>query len=208
MSPTNKTPSPESLSAMIDSIKVFFSDHEHEFDKADKRIVESFPSKARILEDMDDSERDVMYRSVRHLWVKMTGKEPEFESVGSSDKYLDGAYWMLPGGVLIAGYNHYMAARDNKFFICSMLDINPLIFEKLLLAGDVNGAIGIIVARGGVRVLINRGKKEVVMQTNEASWPWVKGKLDKMYHKNKFAKVVDMKQPYEGWESGVTIKVK
>ena len=202
----NKAPPPESLSAMIDSLRVFFADHESQFGKAEKRIVDNFPTKSRI-DEMSEAEQDVVYRSVRHLWKEMSGKEPEFESVGSEDKHLDGAYWMLPGGVLVSGFNHFMAARDNRMLVCSMLDINPLVFEKLISSKDVNGVIGLVIARGGVRVLISRDKHEVVMQTNESSWPWVKGKLEKMYHKNKFAKVVDLKQPYEGWKSGITIKV-
>jgi len=156
---------------------------------------------------MDDSQRDVLYRSVRHIWKGMTGNEPEFASEHSDSKDLDGSYWMMPGGVLITGFNHFQAAKENRILVCSILNINPLVFEKLLASGDTGEVINLIIARGGVRTLISREKSEVVMQTSEASWPWVKDKLEKMYHKNKIAKVLDLSKPYDGWTSGVTIRV-
>lgn len=203
----NKAPYPDALASMVDAIKVFYADHPQEFDAKDKKLIDSLATRTRIVEDMSDADRDVMYRGVKHLWVKMTGGNPEFESGGGDAKHLNGAYWMLPGGALLAGFNHFQAAKENKFLICSMLDINPIVFEKLLSAGDPHEVIGLVLARGGVRTLIDRANHKVVMQTNEESFPWVKGKLEKMYHKNKFIKIVDLSKPYVGWESGVLMQV-
>jgi hypothetical protein len=91
--------------------------------------------------------------------------------------------------------------------ICSLLDINPIVFEQMLSRQNTSDVIALIVTRGGIRTLIDRQKSEVIMQTNEESWPWVKEKLEKMYHKNKIAKVIDLSVPYTGWESGVTIRI-
>lgn len=203
-----QTPEVEVLAAMADSIRVYFADHQGSFDKADTRLVESLPSRSRIMEDMDESQRDVMYRSLRHLWTRMSGSEPQFESRNPDATDLDGAYWMMPGGVLLAGFNHFQIAKENRILVCSILNINPLVFEQLLASGGVDEIIGLVISRGGIRVLIDRSKSEVVMQTNEESWPWVKDKLERMWHKHKVAKVLDMSQPYEGWKSGVTLLVK
>jgi len=204
---SNKSPEPEMISAMIDSIKVYYADHEDTFSSSEKRIIENFPSKSRILNDMDNAQRDVVYRSVKHFWKQITGQEPDFALDNRDAVNLDGSYWMMPGGVLLAGFNHFQAAKENRILVCSILNINPLVFEKLLASGDTGEVINLIIARGGVRTLINREKNEVVMQTSEASWPWVKDKLERMYHKNKIAKVVDLSKPYEGWTSGVTIRI-
>lgn len=202
----NMTPAPEVLVAMVDSILIFNEDHGESFDDADKRLIENLPSKNYILREMNDAQMDILYRSMRHLWQKMTGKDPEFESSNPDAVNIDGSYWMMPGGVLLAGFNHFQAAKENKLLICSILDINTFVFEKMLASGDTGDIISLILARGGVRVLINREKNEVVMQTSESSWPWVKNKLERMYHKSKIAKVIDLSRPYEGWTSGVTIR--
>jgi hypothetical protein len=204
----NKAPDIEALVAMVDSIRIFSEDNGDLLSDSENKLVENMPSKNYILYKMNDAERDVLYRSVRHIWQKITGKDPEFESTNQDAVNLDGVYWMLPGGVIISGFNHFQTAKENKLLICSLLNINTMVFEKLLASGNPNEIISLILARGGVRTLINREKSEVVMQTNESSWPWVKQKLEKMYHKNKTAKVVDLSRPYQGWQSGVTIKIK
>lgn len=202
----NDAPNPEALAAMIDSIKIFTEDHDQSLSPSEKKIVDNFPSKRRVLDDMDDAQRNILYRSVRHIWKTMTGREPEFESVNKDAAHLNGAYWMMPGGILLSGFNHFQIAKENKFLVCSLLNINPLVFEKMLATGDTGDVIMLILARGGVRTLINRDKQEVVMQTNEESWPWAKEKLEKMYHLDKVVKIIDLSQPYEGWKSGVTIR--
>jgi len=206
--PGNDMPSPEALAAMVDAIRVFRDDHADSFGPGEARLVDSLPARNRIVHDMDDAQRDALYHSVSHLWEGMTGGKPDFESSNRDAADLDGAYWMMPGGVLLAGYNHFQAAKENRILVCSMLHINPLVFEQMLASGDVNEVIGLVLARGGVRVLIDRARGEVVMQSTEDSWPWVKDKLERMWHKDKIAKVVDLSQPYEGWKSGVVVRVK
>lgn len=206
--PNNELPSPETLAAMVESIKVFHADNSDSFEPSDAKLANVLPSRNRIIHDMNDAQMDALYHSVLHLWEKMTGSKPEFESSNEDASNLDGAYWMLPGEVLLSGYNHFQSAKENRILVCSMLNINPLVFERLMASGDVNEVIGLVLARGGVRVLINRKQNQVIMQSNESSWAWVKDKLEKMWHKNKIAKIVDLSQPYEGWKSGVTVRVK
>jgi hypothetical protein len=203
-----ETPSPEVLASMIESIKIHYEDHSSSFDTSDTKIVSALPSRNFVLNEMDDAKRDILYRSVRHLWKRMTGKDPNL-SVGSNDAHnLNGAYWLLPGGIIVSGFNHFQTIKENKLLFCSLLDINPIVFERMLVSGDVHEIIGLVISRGGVRMLVDRSKQSVIMQTTEASWPWVKSKLEKMYHKHKRAKVLDLSKPYEGWVSGVTIDVK
>jgi len=203
-----ETPSPEVMASLIESIKIHYVDHKDMFDKSDSKLVENLPSRNFVINEMDEPKMDLLFRSVRHLWKRMTGKEPDMSIDNQDAKFLDGVYWLLPGEVIVSGFNHFQTAKENKMLLCSLLDINPLVFERLLVSGDVHEVIGLIISRGGVRVLVDRGEHSVVMQTSEASWPWVKSKLEKMYHKIKKAKIVDLSKPYNGWTSGVTIDVK
>ena len=202
------TPSPESLAAMIESIRLHYDDHEEAFGAAEQKLVDSLPVRNYVINEMNDAQRGVLFRNIRHLWVGITGKEPDATQGSAEAHNLNGSYWMLPGGVLVSGFNHFQAAKDNRLMICALLDINPIVFEKMVGAGNPHDVISLILARGGVRVIIDRDSSTVTMQTNEDSWLWVKDKLERMWHKNKIAKVLDLSKSYEGWESGVTIRVK
>jgi hypothetical protein len=205
--PNNKTPSAETVAAMADSIRIFHQDNKDTFSSEEKKIVENLPSKTYIINEMSQAQLDLLYRSIKHLWMTASGENPDLSISNDDAINLDGVYWMLPGGILISGYNHFTAAKNHKAMICSLLDINPIVFEQMLSRQNTSDVIALIVTRGGIRTLIDRQKSEVIMQTNEESWPWVKEKLEKMYHKNKIAKVIDLSVPYIGWESGVTIRI-
>ena len=203
-----ETPSPEVMASLVESIKIHYVDHKDSFDKADSKLAENLPSRNFIENEMDSPQMDLLFRSVRHLWKRMTGKEPNMSVDNKDATLLDGVYWLLPGEVIVSGFNHFQTAKENKMLFCSLLDINPLVFERMLVSGDVQEVIGLIISRGGVRVLVDRNEHSVMMQTSESSWIWVKSKLEKMYHKHKKAKIVDLSKPYNGWTSGVTIDVK
>jgi len=203
-----ETPSPEVISSLVESIKIHQVDHPDLFDKSDLKLVSGLPSRNFIMNEMSSHQMDILFRSVRHLWKRITGKDPNLSNDNKDATLLDGVYWLLPGGIIISGFNHFQTAKENKLLICSLLDINPLVFERMLASGNIHEVIGLIISRGGVRVLVDRSEHSVIMQTSEASWPWVKAKLEKMYHKHKKAKVVDLSKPYNGWTSGVTIDVK
>lgn len=206
--PSNKTPPAAAMAAMAESIRIYYRDHADAFSPDEKRVIENLPSRGYIANEMDQPQLDVLNNSIRHIWKAISGGEPELEMSNPDAENLDGAYWFLPGDAMVSGYNHFTAAKDHKAMICAILDINPLVFEQMLSKQDHEAVIALLVARGGVRMLVDRAESRVAMQTNEESWLWAKGKIERMYHKDKIVKIIDLSQPYEGWQSGVTLRIK
>lgn len=197
------------LATFADSIRLSRHDNGDGMDKEMLRLIDNLPSRQAILTTMDDAELSLLQRSVGYIWRKLTGKSIQTMdmSANPSSKTLDGCYWMLPGGVMLHGLNHFSTAKDHRDIICSILGINPFIFEHKL-SSDPEGLVGLVVSHGGVRVLADRNKSSVYMQVNEKSWPWARDKAQRMYHKNKVIKILDLSQPYLGWESGVSVIIK
>lgn len=197
------------IATFVDSIKLYRHDNGGKVDSEVAKLIDNLPSKYMILSSMNEAELSLLHRSVGYIWRKITGKrisETESEPYDVSNAP-DGCYWLLPGGLMLHGLNHFSAAKNNRDVICSMLNINPFIFEHKVNANP-DGLVGLIVSRGGVRVLVKRNGSSVYMQTNEQSWPWARDKADKMYHKNRIIKVVGGSEDYKGWKSGVSIILK
>jgi len=197
------------LATFADSLRLYRHDNGDSLDKETLRLIDNLPSRQAILTTMDDVELSLLQRAVGHIWRKVTGKSIQTMdlSANPSSRMLEGCYWMLPGGVMLHGLNHFSAAKDHRDIICSILGINPFVFEHKL-ASDPEGLVGLVVSSGGVRVLVDKTKSSVYMQVNEKSWPWARDKAQRMYHKNKVVKILDLSQPYLGWESGVPVIIR
>jgi hypothetical protein len=205
-----KVPEAEELAALADSIRLWSHDRGSEMPKPLLKMVNNLPSRYQILQVLGDTDRQILYQTVGHIWRKLTGQKlsdiSDRRDTSSVEK-LSGCYWMLPGGVMLHGLNHYSAAKRHRGAICAILRINPLVYEQKLNQG-ANEVIGMIVGRGGVRMLVDRAKDKVFVQTSERSWPWARNKVSKMYHGEKVVKVLDLSKPYRGWTTGVPIVIK
>lgn len=199
--------SPDILSAYVESLALHRARHGEAMPKDLVTMIDRLPSRGFITTQMDDIERDLLLETVGHIWRKVTGgsiREAD-TTVPSMDQSLNGCYWMVPGGVLVAGLNHFSGAAKNRNLLCSLLDINNFVFEGKANSKDPNALVRLILEHGGIRVHIDRQASEVYMQCTEESWPWAREKLKRMYHLKKVAKVLDRKQPYLGWRSGVPV---
>ena len=207
-----KPVNPEEIIALIDSLRIYRQDHTDGIRTISKELVQRIdllPSHYQVNRRMGNTELTLLRESLADLWKKVVGKDlPKDETIHApqSAKDLDGNFWMIPGGMMLKGINHYSAAKNHKNLLCSILNINPWIFEKKLY-GNPHEFIKFIIQNGGVRVNINRADSEIICQSNEASWATVVDKLRRMYHKKKVSKVIDPKRPYLGWVSGVPIIV-
>jgi hypothetical protein len=209
ISRANNIPSAQEMVALIDSIRL--SAKSREVDKDVAKMIENLPSSQPVLNDMDETQLGLLYETVGHIWRKLSGQKISDVSIEhhptDMDK-LDGNYWFLPGGMMLHGFNHFSIAKSHRDLICRLLDINPFVFEHKLGSQDHNDLIWLVLSCGGVRVMVERGESKIFMQTTEKSWPWVRDKLKKMYHKKRIVKVLDSETPYEGWSSGITVLVK
>jgi hypothetical protein len=207
LSRSTDVPPPEEIAAMIGSIRLFAKDGKVDGDI--RKRIDTLPSDKQLA-DMDAVQVGLLYETVGYLWRKLTGKrisEDRGKEQSTDMDKLDGNYWLLPGEVILHGFNHFSIAKSHRDMICRLLDINPFIFEHAIQKGT-DSLINLVLSKGGVRMMVDRANNTVYMQTSEESWPWARNKLKKMYHRHRVAKVLDPSKPYAGWESGITIIVK
>lgn len=203
--------SPDILASYIESLCLHRGQHHDSMPKEIIRLIDNLPPRSFVIKKMDHIERDLLMQTVGHIWRKVTGnsiRSVDTKMATTDSGRLDGTYWMVPGGILVRGFNHFSAAKSHRDLLCSMLDINGFIFEAKVLEKDPHGLINLVLSHGGIRVAVDRNKSAVYMQTTEGSWPWARDKLRKMYHKHKVARVIDRREPYKGWKSGVPVIVK
>jgi hypothetical protein len=203
--------SPDILASYIESLCLHRGQHRDSMSKEILRLIDNLPPRSYVINKMDHIERDLLMQTVGHIWKKITGnsiRSVDTKMATTDSGRLDGTYWMVPGGILVRGFNHFSAAKNHRDLLCSMLDINGFVFEAKVLEKDPHGLINLILSHGGIRVAVDRSKSAVYMQTTEGSWPWARDKLRKMYHKHKVARVIDRREPYKGWKSGVPVIVK
>ena len=206
---TFKIHNPEDMISYVDAIILHRARQESELDKATLAKIGRLPSRKYILGHLSPTELIILFENVQDIWKTITGEnipneEPERSPRSAQD--VDGAFWLLPGGVTISGFNHFSAAKRHKNLLCNLLDINPFIFEKKMHLNP-SELIRMIIHHGGVRMHIDRENSRVIAQTNENSWPTTMLKLQKMYHKHKIARILDLSRPYKGWKSGIPILV-
>jgi len=148
-------------------------------------------------------------KSVRTIWRDITNEQPPKEdqiAAPESTRMLHGNFWLLPGGILIRGYNHFTAAKKHKVMMCNVLGINGLTFEHRM-ASEPNRLIGLLLEHGAVRVNIDRDSGTALFQATSNSWPAARDKILRMTHKHRYVRVIDTSVPYRGWKSGVPLIV-
>jgi hypothetical protein len=200
----------DELIMIVDAIRLYLMQNRDDIPKKLQEQIKNLPSKQFIKDRFSVCETELLYDTAREMWKKLCGqdlKKVDFDDVKKDIEILDGNYWMLPGEFLLSGFNHFSIAKKHKGMFCSLLGINSLIFERLVCEQPMK-LIEHIIDHGGIRVNIDKSKNRVICQTNEASWPWTRNKLIKMYHEHKVAKVIDSSTPYRGWKSGINIVIK
>jgi len=204
-----EAPDAEQIAACADALALYRSDHHQAMDKDLAKMIGNLPSRYRILREQDPVSLGILFDTIAYIWRKVTGKDVRdlVEAPASKSSELDGCYWLLPGGLMIGGLNHFAAAKRHRGVICALLGIDRFDFERCM-ARKPDEVIGLIVSKGGVRVLVKRSDSSVFMQATESSWPVAKRKISKLPHKVRTVKIVDLSVPYAGWSSGIPVSVK
>ena len=200
---------PEDLAAYADAIRLHQATNAGNFDTGILTKISRLPARSYILKQMSPVELSILYENIADLWKTVTGEKLPVqagEGAPRSATDVDGNFWLLPGGVMVNGFNHFAAAVRHKNMLCNLLDINPFIFEEKMHRNP-SELIKMVIQHGGIRMNIDRQASKVVAQTNEESWPTLLQKFQKMYQKHKIARVLDPTRPYKGWNSGVPIIV-
>ena len=176
-------------------------------DKEFIEIAKSLPSPRKIRRNLSQHEAIVVFETVRWLWKEISGKDiNDTFNFKPARETLMGNYWMIKNGLLLSGINHYGIVKRNLSLFAENLDINPFsIHEKL--AGKPSQLIKLIIDYGGMRIFVD-SNKNAFFQINEKAYAnWGRAKIKNLDFKKKIVKIIDPHYKYDGWKTGITIKL-
>jgi len=199
-------PSAEDIAAYVESLNLYLQRNAIK-SKSIKEHIESLPSPKQIRKDFSTEEVRVLTETVGYLWKEITGKNLIEESkMTYAPETLMGNYWMVAKGVLLEGVNHYTIIKQNMNLIQSLLNINAFAMHDRL-ASNPNDIIKLVLDHGGIRIFVNKDKEAYFQLADDTYNEWGKEKIKKYDFHEKVTKVIDKRQPYKGWSSGIVIKI-
>ena len=170
-------------------------------------LIKELPSPRKIRQDFSHEECKILYETIGYLWKKLTGEDIiEQKDIINAPETLFGNYWLMKNGILLKGVNHFTIIKHNSSLICTLLNINGMTLQEYL-SSKPNKLIEFILKNGGVRMFIDKNKRLYAQMSSETYGKFGKSKIKKYDFPKKIVKVIDFKAPYNGWESGVSIKL-
>ena len=198
--------SAEESAEYVKALKMY-SDDNPSMDSTYANLIKGLPSARKIRQDFSEEECKILYETIDFLWKKLTGDHIiKDEEIITAPETLFGNYWLMKNGIILKGVNHFSIIKNNTSLICTLLNINGMTLQEYLCSKPEK-LIGFIIKNGGVRVLVNSNKKLYAQMSAKTYGQWGKSKIKKYDFGFKAVKVIDFKRPYEGWKSGITIKL-
>jgi len=203
---TKETLSAEETAQYVDALTLYAQEHPS-LDKKYAILIEKLPSSRKIIVDFSNEECKVLYETLDYLWKKITGEHIiQEKEIISAPETLFGNYWLLKNGILLKGVNHFTIIKNNASLFCALLNLNGMTLQEYL-SNKPHKAIEFILNNGGVRLFINKDKKLYAQMSSKTYGKFGKQKVKKYDFKSKIVKIIDFKSPYNGWKSGITIKL-
>ena len=201
-----RMPSGESLALYTQTLKMYLKDNP-DLDILYANLIKKLPSPRQIKQDFSKQECRILYETLEYLWTKITGQKliPDEEIIKAPES-LEGCYWMLCNGILLHGLNHYSIIKDHAQLICTLLDINPMTLIEYL-ASPPDRLIEFILRNDGLRLYISPSKKLFAQMSPDTYGKFGRSKIKKLDFQFKAVKVIDFKTKYNGWSSGVLIRL-
>ena len=200
-------PKPEDIAAYVESLKLYLNRNQVK-DPVLADQIKKLPPPTQIRKTFSIEEIRVLTETVGYLWEKIAHADIIAESkMKRAPETLVGNYWMITKGVLLSGPNHYTIIKQNMDLFIGLLDINAFAMHDRL-ASRPNDVIKLVLDHGGVRIFVNKNKDAYFQLTDTTYAQWGKDKIRKYEFTNKITKVIDKRQPYRGWKSGITLILK
>lgn len=201
-----KLPDNEALSLYTKTLKMYLKDNPN-LDEKYADLIEKLPSPRQVKQNFSFQECKLLYETLEYLWERITKHKiiPE-KVIHKAPETLEGCYWLMANGILLKGLNHYSIIKQNNMLFCTLLNLNGMTLQEYLHSTP-NQLIKFIIKNGAIRLFINKNKKLYAQMTPETYGKWGKEKLQKLDFQFKAAKVIDLKVPYEGWSSGILIRL-
>jgi len=201
----NKEISSDKLSSYVESLIAFSNGSD--LDPEINKIIKNFPTPRYIQREMLKSECAVLSEMVRYVWKQITGKDLLDESkIIENPDFLLGNYWMFQSGMLLHGINHFTIIKQYQNILPSLININAFTLQEYL-SSEPEKLIFYIIKNGGVRMFINKNRRAIFQMSPESYGTWAKERIKKYDFHEKNLKIIDLNKEYDGWNSGITIKI-
>lgn len=202
----DRMPDGEQMALYVQTLKQYISDNP-KVNEQWIEIIERMPSPRKIRQDLSLQEIKLLYETVEYMWTKITGNKliPDEEIINAPETLM-GNYWLTNNGILLHGINHYDIIKRNAQLICSLLDISGMALQEYL-GSHPNKLIHFIIKNGGIRLFITKDKRLYSQMSPKTYGKFGRNKIRKLDFKNKIAKIIDLKAKYDGWASGINIKL-
>ena len=199
-------PQPDVLATYIEAIKTYLNDATN-IPKIISEQIENLPSPSQVKKNYSFEECKILFETVNYLWKKITKTDiVQDPIIENSPETLFGNYWMLKNGVLLRGNNHTSIIKQNSSLFCSLLNLNAFTLLQYL-SSDPNKLIGYVLRNGGVRIFINKDKKAYFQMSEQIYAKWGRKKVRELDFDKKTVKILDFNQDYNGWNSGIAIRL-
>lgn len=202
--PDKDIPSVEDIAAYVESLKLYLERGQIK-DPDIANHIKKLPSPRSILKSFSIEEIRVLTETVGYLWKKVANNDIIAESkMKRAPESLEGNYWMITKGVILEGPNHYTIIKKNMDLFIGLLDINAFAMHDRL-ASNPNDVIKLVLDHGGMRIFVSPDKVVYFQLSDKTYTAWGKNKIRKYDFKKKITKVIDSRQPYKGWKTGIVL---
>jgi hypothetical protein len=190
----------------IEALNLYAKEHPS-LDKKYLLLIEDLPSPRKIRQDFSIEECKILFETIDYLWKKITGENIiQDKEIEKAPETLFGNYWLIKNGILLKGVNHYSIIKNNANLFCTLLNLNGMTLQEYL-SNRPHKVIEFILNNGGIRMFVNKDRKLYAQMSSNTYGKWGKNKIKKYDFKLKAVKIIDFKRPYDGWKSGITIKL-
>lgn len=201
----DKIPSSDDMINYVNSLKIYAKQYP-EVCKEHMELIDGLPPDKKI-RDFSFGECSVLFETIGYLWKKIIGKDLiEEKSMVYAPESLLGNYWLMNNGVLLHGANHFTIIKQNPNIFTHLLNLNGMTMQYYL-ASKPDKLIHYIIRNGGLRLFVNKDKTSYFQLSPDTYDKWAMRKIKKYDFKKKIVKILDISAPYEGWKSGIVVRL-
>ena len=200
----DELPNADLLATYIETLKLYANEHS-DISNTLRQAIINLPSAVQVCRDMGIEEAKILYESVGWAWKELTGNDiVDVVKTTPAKHHMEDNYWILKNGVIISGENHFTAIKRNPNMFSMILGLDGLVLAGAL-ASFPNKAIYKVIANGAIRVFVD-GKKTAYFQMTDTTYAdWGRHTVVKLDFPKKIVKLIDTRQPYSGWQTGIVI---
>jgi hypothetical protein len=201
-----KIPSAHELAAYIEALSLYLK-HGKIKDKVIVKLIKNLPYPDKVRMHFSEEECKLLFESIAFAWKKITKQDlVEETKIEHPPKGLEGNYWMLTGGVILEGPNHFTIVKQNLNLFATLLNISSFVLHEKM-ASPPDELIKTILDHGAMRIYIDQNKHGYFQLSDETYSKWGRKKIKGLDLKKKTTKVIDRSRPYKGWDTGINIKL-